>query len=44
MYVFIIPYIPGRPGRDADDSTLSSTKVENEQELYLLSPKRLRGM
>jgi hypothetical protein len=42
--IFIIPYIPGRPGRNADDSPLSSTKVENEQELYLLSTKRLRGV
>jgi hypothetical protein len=33
-----------RPGRDADHSPLSSAEVANEQELYILSPKRLHGM
>jgi hypothetical protein len=34
-----------RPGRrDADHSSPSSAEVDNEQELYLLSPKRLHGM
>jgi hypothetical protein len=28
-----------RPGRDADHSPLSSSEVENELELYLLSPQ-----
>jgi hypothetical protein len=28
-----------RPGRDADHSPPSSAEVENEQELYLLSPQ-----
>jgi hypothetical protein len=35
-------YFPGgkaRPGRDADHSTPSGAEVENEQELYLLSPQ-----
>jgi hypothetical protein len=34
--------LPGgkeRPGRDADHSPPSSTEVENEYELYLISPK-----
>jgi hypothetical protein len=30
-----------RPGRDADHSSSSSAEVENEQELYLLSPQAL---
>jgi hypothetical protein len=30
-------------GREADHSPPSSAEVENEQELYLLSPKRLHG-
>jgi hypothetical protein len=33
-----------RPGRDADHSPPSSAEVDNEYELYLLSPKRLRGV
>jgi hypothetical protein len=33
-----------RPRRDADHSPPSSTEVNNEYELYLLSPKRLRGV
>jgi hypothetical protein len=28
-----------RPGRDADHSPPSSAKAENEEELYLLSPR-----
>jgi hypothetical protein len=31
-------------GRDADYSHPSSAEVENEQELYLVSPKRLSGV
>jgi hypothetical protein len=33
------PGAKARPGRDADHSPLSSAEVENEQELYLLSPQ-----
>jgi hypothetical protein len=33
-----------RPGRDADHSPPSSAKVDNEYELYLLSPRRLHGV
>jgi hypothetical protein len=33
-----------RPGRDADHLPLSSAEVENEEELYVLSPKRLHGV
>jgi hypothetical protein len=33
-----------RPGRDADHSPPSSAEVENEYELYLLSPERHRGV
>jgi hypothetical protein len=33
-----------RPGRDADSSPPSSAEVENESELYLLSPKCLHGV
>jgi hypothetical protein len=33
-----------RPGRDADHSPPSGAEVENEYELYLLSPKRLCGV
>jgi hypothetical protein len=33
-----------RPGRDADHSLPSSAEVKNEQELYLLSPKRPHGV
>jgi hypothetical protein len=32
------------PGRDADHSPPSSAEVEDEYELYLLFPKRLRGV
>jgi hypothetical protein len=38
------PGAKARPGRDADHSPPSSTEVENEQELYLLSPKGLHGV
>jgi hypothetical protein len=40
-----VQWVPGvpSPGRDADHSPPSSAEVENEWELYLLSPKRLRG-
>jgi hypothetical protein len=38
------PGAKGRPGRDADHSPPSSAEVKNEQELYILSPKRLRGV
>jgi hypothetical protein len=34
-----IPRGKARPGRDADHSLSSSAEVENEQELYLLSPQ-----
>jgi hypothetical protein len=37
------PGVKARPGRDADHSPPSSAEVENE-ELYLLSPKRLHGV
>jgi hypothetical protein len=40
-------HLPGdkaRPSRDADHSPPSSAEVENEQELYFLSRKRLRGV
>jgi hypothetical protein len=33
------PGVKARPGRDADHSPPSSAEVENEQELYLLSPQ-----
>jgi hypothetical protein len=33
-----------RPGRDADHSPPSSAEVRNEYEVYILSPKRLRGV
>jgi hypothetical protein len=33
------PGIKARPERDADHSLPSSAEVENEQELYLLSPQ-----
>jgi hypothetical protein len=33
-----------RPGRDADHSPPYSAEVKNEWELYLLFPKRLRGV
>jgi hypothetical protein len=42
----MVPY-PGataRPGRDADRSPPSSAEVTNEQELYLLFPKRFHGV
>jgi hypothetical protein len=38
------PGAKARPGRDADHSPLSSAEVENEWELYVLSPKRFRGV
>jgi hypothetical protein len=40
------PGAKARPGRDADRWPLTpfSAKFKNEQELYLLSPKRLRGL
>jgi hypothetical protein len=38
------PGIKARPGRDANHSPISSAEVENEQELYLLSPKHLRSV
>jgi hypothetical protein len=40
------PFLGGKawPGRDADHSPPSCAEVKNEQELYLLSPKRLRGV
>jgi hypothetical protein len=38
------PSAKARPGRDADHSPPSSAEVENEWELYLLSPKRLHGV
>jgi hypothetical protein len=38
------PEAKERPGRDADHSPPSSAEVENEYELYLFSPKRLRGV
>jgi hypothetical protein len=38
------PAVKSRPGRDADHSPPSSAEVENEYELYLLSPKRLHGV
>jgi hypothetical protein len=34
-----IPGVKARPGRGADHSPPSSAEVENEQELYLLSPQ-----
>jgi hypothetical protein len=34
-----IPGDKARPGQDADHSPASSAEVENEQELYLLSPQ-----
>jgi hypothetical protein len=37
-----LPRAKERPGRDADNSLPSSAEVENEQELYFLSSKRLR--
>jgi hypothetical protein len=33
------PEAKARPGRDADHSPSSSTEVENEYELYRLSPQ-----
>jgi hypothetical protein len=33
-----------RPGRDADHSLPSNAEVNNEKELYLLSPKRHYGV
>jgi hypothetical protein len=33
-----------RPGRDADHSPPSSAELENEQELYFLSPKHFHGV
>jgi len=33
------PGVKARPGRDADHSPQSSAEVENEKELYLLSPQ-----
>jgi hypothetical protein len=33
------PGVKARPGRDADHSPPSSAEVENEYELYLLSPQ-----
>jgi hypothetical protein len=38
------PGSKARPGRDADHSPPSSAEVENEWELYVLSPKRFRGV
>jgi hypothetical protein len=38
------PGAKARPGRDADHTLPSSAEVENEEEPYLLSPKRLRGV
>jgi hypothetical protein len=35
------PGVKAWPGRDADHSPPSNAEVENEQELYLLSPKRV---
>jgi hypothetical protein len=35
----LFPWGKARPGRDADHSPPSSAEVENEQELYLLSPQ-----
>jgi hypothetical protein len=34
------PGAKARPGRDADHSSASSAEVENEYELYLLSPPK----
>jgi hypothetical protein len=36
------PGVKALLGRDADHSPLSSTEVENEKDLYLLSPKSFR--
>ena len=33
-----------RPGRDADSSLPSRTEVKNRVDLYLCSPKGLRGL
>jgi hypothetical protein len=33
------PGTKARPGRDSDHSSPSSVEVDNEQELYLLSPQ-----
>jgi hypothetical protein len=33
-----------RSGREADHSSRSNDEVRNEYELYILSPKRLRGV
>jgi hypothetical protein len=35
----LCPRVKARPGRDADHSPPSSAEVENEYELYFLSPK-----
>jgi hypothetical protein len=35
----VFPKAKARPGRDADHLPPSSAEVENEQELYLLSPQ-----
>jgi hypothetical protein len=40
----LIPGAKPQPGRDADHSLPTSAEVENEWELYLLSPKRLHGV
>jgi hypothetical protein len=40
----LFPGAKAGPGRDADHSPPSSAEVENEYELYFLSPTRLRGM
>jgi hypothetical protein len=42
--VGLFPGAEARPGRDADHSPPSIAEVENEEELYPLSPKRLRGV
>jgi hypothetical protein len=41
---FLSPGVKVWPGRDADHSPPPSAEVENEKELYLLSPKRLHGV
>jgi hypothetical protein len=38
------PWAKARPGRDADHSHPSIAELGNEYELYLLSPKRIRGV
>jgi hypothetical protein len=35
--------VKARPGRDADHSSPSSVEVENEKEIYLLSPQAPQG-